>query len=971
VSDLGAERKVVSVLFADLVGSTELGEATDPEALRTRMRRYFADIRATIEHHGGTVEKFIGDAVMAVFGVPVAREDDALRAVRSAIEIRDAVAAHGFEARIGVNTGEVVAGNEDEALVVGDAVNVAARLEQAASPGEILIGAQTHALVRDAVRVEELEPLELKGKSAPVEAFRLLDVIADAEPIARRLDAPIVGRERERERLRRDFEDAVADAACRLFTLLGPAGVGKSRLVADFLERVAGGADVLRGRCLHYGEGITYWPLVELLGTVGVPPESVVAASPEDTRVAFRRLLEARAAERPQVVVIDDLQWAEPTFLDLVEYVADLSRGAPIFLLCVARPELLDHRPGWGGGKLNATSLLLEPLGAAECDELIARLLNDLSVQVETRERIASASGGNPLFLEEMVAVIRERGEGPDLAVPATIHALLQARLDALPDDERIVLGRAAIEGQVFHADSVAFLVPKELDLDRLVSSLVRKELVRPEPATVGGGEAYRFRHILIRDAAYAALPKELRADLHARFADWLDAAAVPALEVDEVLGYHLEQAYRLRAELGDARRELADAAAASLLAAGHAADDRADFPAAIALLRRGVDLLADDDRRRAEGLCVLGFALARRGEFGAAEETLRAAAAAAADRSTEIRALLLHGSITFRTDPAASTERRLAETLELFAELEGTDDLSTLAFAYATIGTCRFLLGRAAESEADFERAAELARLAGDVGEERRVLNAVLRPKLWGPAPASEVLKLCHSILERDDVNAAVRMHALQVAAVVAAMLGEHDRARDAAQSARALMEEYDLTLQRGLYAIDIGVAMELSGDLEAAEAELREGHELLTELGEIGVRSTVAGELASVLARLGRLEEAEAIAEEARSIVTADDFDAQFRAISAFARVRLAQGNIDEAAQYAREALAAVADTDLIVLEAEAQQVLGETLAAAGRPIEAGDAFERALRLYEQKQALVRVGEVRASLTRAPGLA
>jgi class 3 adenylate cyclase len=258
VSELGAERKVVSVLFADLVGSTALGEATDPEALRARMRRYFADIRATIERHGGTVEKFIGDAVMAVFGVPVAREDDALRAVRSAVEIRDAVVAHGFEARIGVNTGEVVAGSEDEALVVGDAVNVAARLEQAAAPGEILIGAQTHALVRDAVRVEELEPLALKGKSSPVEALRLLDVIADAAPIARRLDAPLVGRRRERERLRRDFEDAAADHSCRLFTLLGPAGVGKSRLVADFLDAVGDTADVLRGRCLHYGDGITY-----------------------------------------------------------------------------------------------------------------------------------------------------------------------------------------------------------------------------------------------------------------------------------------------------------------------------------------------------------------------------------------------------------------------------------------------------------------------------------------------------------------------------------------------------------------------------------------------------------------------------------------------------------------------------------------------------------------------------------------
>ena len=250
-------RKIVTVLFCDLVGSTALGESTDPEALRARMRRYFADLRTILERHGGAVEKFVGDAVMAVFGIPVAHEDDALRAVRAAWEMREAVSGHGLEARIGVNTGEVVVGGEGETLVTGDAVNVAARLEQAASAGHVLIGPETRLLVRDAVRVEPVEPLTLKGKSQPVEAFRLLDVIAGAEPVGRHLDSVLVGRERERKRLRREYEDTVADRACRLVTLLGPAGIGKSRLVADFLERVGDSADILRGRCLSYGEGIT------------------------------------------------------------------------------------------------------------------------------------------------------------------------------------------------------------------------------------------------------------------------------------------------------------------------------------------------------------------------------------------------------------------------------------------------------------------------------------------------------------------------------------------------------------------------------------------------------------------------------------------------------------------------------------------------------------------------------------------
>ena len=263
-------RKVVTVVFCDLVGSTALGESTDPEALRMRMRRYFADLRAILERHGGAVEKFVGDAVMAVFGIPVAHEDDALRAVRAAWEMREAVSAHGLAARIGVNTGEVVVGGQGETLVTGDAVNVAARLEQPAPAGEVLLGSETRLLVRDAVRVERVEPLVLKGKAQPVEAFQLLDVIAGAAPVARHLESVLVGRERERTRLRREYDDTVADRACRLVTLLGPAGVGKSRLVADFLEHAREEADVLHGRCLNYGEGITYWPLVELLLAIGV-----------------------------------------------------------------------------------------------------------------------------------------------------------------------------------------------------------------------------------------------------------------------------------------------------------------------------------------------------------------------------------------------------------------------------------------------------------------------------------------------------------------------------------------------------------------------------------------------------------------------------------------------------------------------------------------------------------------------------
>ena len=494
---------------------------------------------------------------MAVFGVPQAHEDDALRAVRAAVELRAAVATIGLQSRIGVNTGEVVAG-EGDALVTGDAVNVAARLEQNAEPGEILIGQETHQLVRDAVQVEPVE-LELKGKSAPVAAYRLLQIDSESAGLVRRLDSPIVGRERELQRLRDDFDNVVSQRSSYLFTLLGAAGVGKSRLVEEFIRETADRARIVRGRCLHYGEGITYWPLVEVLLQLGADAEGVLALpSPNEAAVATRKLLEAQAAERPLVVVWDDIQWAEPTFLDLIEHIADWSRGAPIFVLCVARPELLELRPAWGGGKANATSLLLEPLDGDETSTLIDNLLSGADLLDTTRSRILQASEGNPLFVEEMLLMLQDNGDS-EVVVPPTIQALLQARLDQLGGDERSVIERGAVEGEVFHRSPVAELASDQVrhGLDGHLAKLIRNELIRPETATMPGDDAFRFRHLLIRDAAYDSLPKETRADLHERFALWIDEH-VQLVEQDEIVGYHLEQAVLYRRELGLDERGLA-----------------------------------------------------------------------------------------------------------------------------------------------------------------------------------------------------------------------------------------------------------------------------------------------------------------------------------------------------------------------------------------------------------------------------
>jgi class 3 adenylate cyclase len=440
-------RKTVTVLFCDVVGSTSVGESIDPEVLRALLVRYFERMKTIVQRHGGTVEKFIGDAVMAVFGVPVLHEDDAVRAVRSAVEMRDALPDLGLEGRIGVMTGEVVTGTK-ERLATGDAVNVAARLEQAAQPGEVLIGTPTVALVGEAAEIEPVEPLKLKGKSEPVPAFRLLFVKQAPERLYGKL---FVGRERELALVWEAWERVQAEQRFELVTLIGEAGVGKSRLIAEALASVE--ATVARGRCLPYGEGITYWPVVEVLKQLDqLPPDEAVAAaihslfgegeaatSAEEIAWAFRKTLEHASTGRPLVVVFDDIQWGEETFLDLIEHVALLSSGASILLLCIARPELSDRRPAW------PVTFRLEPLG----DEDVAQLIAE-RIAGEQREKIARAAGGNPLFIEEMLVMASE--EEGELVVPPTLQALLAARLDQLESAERSVLERGAVEGEIFHS---------------------------------------------------------------------------------------------------------------------------------------------------------------------------------------------------------------------------------------------------------------------------------------------------------------------------------------------------------------------------------------------------------------------------------------------------------------------------------------------------------------------------------------
>jgi class 3 adenylate cyclase/tetratricopeptide (TPR) repeat protein len=964
------QRKTVTVLFCDVSGSTALGEQLDPETLRRTMGRYFEEIRRIVERHGGTVEKFIGDAVMAVFGIPVAHEDDALRAVRAAGEIRDRIGVLGDELnvalsfRTGVNTGEVVAG-KGETLVTGDAVNVAARLEQAAPAGSVLIGAGTLALVRDAVVVEAVDPLELKGKREPVGAYRLVSVDPSAEAFVRRLDAPLVGRARERARLGGDFELAVAERACHLFTLLGTAGVGKSRLVAEFLADVGDRADILRARCLHYGEDITYWPLVEILLSIGVEPESVIGTSPVDTQLAFRKLLEERASVQPQIVLLDDIQWAEDVFLDLVEHVADWSRDAPIFLLCVARPELLELRPGWGGGKLNATTILLEPLSATDCERLVDELSGEAVLDPDVRRRILAAADGNPLFLEEMLALVTEDGDRDEIVVPPTIQALLQARLDRLGAEERDVIGRGSVEGQVFHRGVVQELA-SEAGRDSVPThllTLVRKDVIRPEQATFSDDEAFRFRHLLIRDAAYDSLPKGTRADLHERFAEWLEQHG-GLVELEEIVGYHLEQAHRNRAALdsSDPRLEsLGFHAAEHLAKAARVALARGDLGASRGLFTRAVALLPEGHETRLEILRELQWPLSEAGEL----DEMRAAIAefeASADPRFQLFADALRLWIPFSSG-GYERERGRKEIDELRSRMEPIGDDFGLAWIELLTFAISWSALRAEEGRSAVLRGADYAERAG-----QRALAEWLRA--WegatvgfGPTPVDEVIRLTEAKLEASS-SPQLRAGALRGLARMLACRCEFERARELYREGTSISLEAGLLREAAAAAMGVAYIEKRAGDLDAAEAALRSGIEELDALGDRAFYSTVVSTLAAVLLDRGQDDEASAWCVRARETASPSDVAtvAHVEALEGLLAAR--RGDRADGERLARSAVDMLAESDFYDLTGGARLFLARTLIECGKLDEARSEAAKALAIYEAKGDQPAAGRARELL-------
>ena len=936
-------RKTVTVLFCDLTGSTELGEQTDPEALRALLARYFERMKTIVESHGGTVEKFIGDAVMAVFGIPLAHEDDALRACRAAVEMRDALPELGIGGRIGVNTGEVVTGTA-ERLATGDAVNVAARLEQAAEPGEVLIGETTHELVRGAVLVEAVEPLSLKGKSKPVPALRLVSVLVAPE---RSHTSRFVGRDAERRSLAAAWERVQAQARCELVTVVGDAGVGKSRLVAEALDAVE--ARVVRGSCLPYGEGITYWPVVEVVKQLAAPlsdpaaaaalrsllGESDVGTTGDEIAWAFRKLLEEQA---PLVVVFDDLQWGDETFLDLVESTALLSAGAPLLLLCMARPELVEQRPSW------PAPLRLDPLPPEDANALIGD-----DVTAELRQRIAHAAGGNPLFISEMLAMAADDRE---VDVPPTLKALLAARLDQLDEAERRVLERGSIEGEVFHRGGVQALAPEETRVTTRLAALVRRQLVRPDRAQIAGDDGYRFRHLLIRDAAYDALPKAVRADLHARFADWLDAHGRELVERDEIVGYHLEQSARYYAELGRPDPVLALRAGDRLLAAGRRALDRDDERAAAALLERALtltrplrsDVHAELDLARAEGHDP--ERAARIAEQAAAQ------AAEAGDELGEALAGAVAASFRLTITPGSPDELE-GLLLDARRRLEEAEDHVGLMYVWSVLGyEVAAMRGRYDDWATASEHALRHSRLAGRKLPPSNNLGISL---IVGSRPADEALATVDRLLAETGSS-----WLLFVRAWLLAMLDRLDEAWEDAHTADARLRE-QTTARWGDWAL--AEVSSLAGDHEAASRHLRDVCDWLEATDDQGRLATYLPLLGRTLCLLGHFDEAEQLAKRAHAI-DEDDPMTQVYICQVLARVHAHRREMAEAERLARAAVAESERSDSLNLQAEALCDLGEVLAAAMRAPDAAAAFEQALDRARRKKNLVLTRQIHERL-------
>jgi len=919
------ERKLATVLFADLVGSTQLLDGQDPEITRRRVTSFFDGVQRCIETHGGTVEKFAGDAVMAAFGIPIAHEDDADRAVRAGLGILDHVSDLGLEARVGIEAGEVVVDETDSTFATGEAVNVAARLQQAAAPGEILMGESAHRLTVGRIEAESAGPLELRGFRNPIAAYRAI-AVRDGQPHAK-VSAPFVGRLSELDLLENTLARTIRDRRPHVFTVYGEPGVGKSRLIREFLAGVEG-TTILSGRALPYGEGVTYWPLAEmvksaagitdddpmetakqklieccgdeaiaeLLGLASGVMEAVEGerGAPEIAWAA-REFADELADVQPLIMVFEDIHWAEEPLLELIDHLAQWVRERALLILCLARPELLDVRPGWGGGRVRSTAIELEPLGRNDSEALADALLEEHQVSGNIRARLLDKAEGNPLFVEETVRMLLEQGADGGDRIPDSLQAMIGARIDRLPAGAKIVLQRGSVIGRTFWAGAIDHLSP-EYDADELedlLDDLLLRDLVtREERSTIGGEAAYRFKHVLIREVAYGGLSKSGRAEYHTRFAEWLREKADK--EVIEIRAYHLDQACLLYAELdGHPPEELARTAAKALASAGKRALALESNLSARKLLLRSVELESTLGRRflAARAAWQLGDLPVVRDEM----TVLVAEAAAEGDRAIQSRAL------TALSEVAASLDGELVRAAELadeaLAVVEADDHDGRFRALDRRARVARWA-GREAEAEEYLQQALEAARAAARKDHEARAALQ-LAGIYVGRMEEDKAAPLIDRALALAEESGSIvaRASAAQSKGGLHRVRRQYEEAEGWLTKALDLYRETASVPEIAWTSRQLAQVAWETGNPVKAEKLFRESIRLLAPMKERGTLCESQRLLSQLLLAEGRIDEAEKFALAAGETVSAEDVTSRATTRVALAQVRAAQGRYEEA--------------------------------------------------------------------------
>ena len=985
-------RKAVTVLTVRVQGA----RGVDPEALGGVDERGQAAVARAVARYGGTITSRFGRTVIAVFGVPRVHEDDAFRAVSAALEIRDAQpretlkAGHPIGAGIGVVTGEVLVSGSGVGsdAVVGEAITAAGELQESAAPGEILLGRESERLVRGRATTERVE-------TAMGPAWRLLD-LAHERPAVGSLKTPLVGREAEVAQVLHAFEQVARDRTLRMLTILGPAGIGKSRLAQELASLAADRATALVGRCVPYGEGITFWPLREIVDELTAVGSSsghsrdgrearrlldelrdaigdvAGAGDREEIFWIARSLLEELARERPLIVFFEDVHWAEHTFLDLVEYLVDRVLGSPILVVCIARPELLEQRPGWRHERSNASAFALERLPDPDCKALIANLAGGLAPG--TRARVLEIADGNPLFIEQLVAMLAERGDRPsEIPIPPTIAALLSARLDRLGPGVRAAISRAAVAGKEFSLEAVVELLPDDARrfAFRHLKTLVRKELIEPasEP---DGGESYRFRHILIQQAAYGTTPKRVRAELHEHLATWIsDPELSGVAEHSEIVGYHLEQAFHFRAELGaagDAELELARRAGHHLAAAGQRAFQRGDMPATANLLRRAARLSPVDGEAGLAALPELGYALFEIGEVDEASAVLadgEARARAAGDRQLEWRIAVTAARVEMYRDPEGIDLESLAAQTETAIEVLGEFcDGAGLARAWMVLSDLHWSKGRLRGTSEAAVRAAEHARGTGNRREVGWALGQIALCAIHGPTSVEEGLRRLERMLAEEPENRTLDANLSGFVTVLEAMNGDFARARRHIEQSRTVARDLGLMWQAAVQELLSGYVELLAGDPVAAEHDMRSAGELFREIGEGWFLSTVVIDLPRAVYEQGRYEDAFSLLEAVEESPAPTDREWQIKRRGIPARLLARRGRFEEAEKLAREGVALAAGCEFLVLHADVLLDLAEVLELAGRKEEAAATAAEAVSLCELKGNVASARSARRTL-------